>query len=54
MYVKEKKEINFNNKPKLSDYWMKGICNEKIKINTNTNKTYNKLDNFSNSKILKK
>jgi len=50
MYIKEKKKLNINN-PKILDYWMKNIINEKVKINNNSNKSYNKLDNFSKLKV---
>ena len=52
MYIKEKKQISLKN-PKLLNYWMKDVVYEKVSINNNNNKTYNKLNNFSKVKINK-
>ena len=46
MYVKEKRNLPSNKSPIL-DYWLSKDIKEKIKLESNPNVVYNKMDNGS-------
>ena len=46
MYVKEKRNLPSNKSPIL-DYWLSKDIKEKIKLETNPNVVYNKINNGS-------